>query len=59
MENDRGYNKRSLVKTALFRYKQLLSPNLTLGNYNAQVGEALVNVKAINKVGRLGMPVHQ
>ncbi|OOF01041.1 IS5 family transposase, partial [Salinivibrio sp. MA440] len=39
------------------RYKTLISPELTLRNYDAQVGEALANVKAINKVIRLGMPV--
>ncbi len=43
----------------MFRYKQLLSPRLTLRNHNAQVSEALANVKAMNKVIRLGMPVRQ
>ncbi|PCS22181.1 Mobile element protein [Candidatus Enterovibrio escicola] len=37
----------------------MLSPKLTLRNYNAQVSEALVNVKAINKVIKRGMPVYQ
>ncbi|PCS23481.1 Mobile element protein [Candidatus Enterovibrio escicola] len=35
----------------------MLSPKLTLPDYTAQVGEALVNVQAINKVIKLGMPV--
>ncbi|PCS21875.1 Mobile element protein [Candidatus Enterovibrio escicola] len=43
----------------MFRYKQFLSPQLTLRDYNAQVSEALVNVKAMNKVLRLGIPIHQ
>jgi hypothetical protein len=42
----------------MYRYKKLLSPQLTLRDYNTQVGEALANVKAMNKVIRLGMPVN-
>ncbi|PCS23491.1 Mobile element protein [Candidatus Enterovibrio escicola] len=34
-------------------------PKLTLCDYNAQVGEALANMKAMNKVIRLGVPVRQ
>ncbi|PCS22461.1 Mobile element protein [Candidatus Enterovibrio escicola] len=37
----------------------MLSPKLTLHNYNAQVSESLANVKAMNKVIRLSMPVRQ
>ncbi|PCS23660.1 Mobile element protein [Candidatus Enterovibrio escicola] len=43
-----------------FDINQLLSPSrLTLRDYNAQVAEALANVKVMNKVIRLGMPVCQ
>ncbi|PCS23381.1 Mobile element protein [Candidatus Enterovibrio escicola] len=59
MEKDRSYHKRSLAETETFRYKQLLSPKLTLRNYNAQVSEELPNVKAMNKVIGLGMLVQQ
>ena len=41
----------------MYRYKQLLAPKLALRAYNAQVGEILANVKAMNKVTKLGMPV--
>jgi len=54
-----GYHKRSLAETAMYRYKQLLAPKLALRAYNAQVGEILANVKAMNKVTKLGMPVRQ
>lgn len=37
--------------------KTLISPQLILRDYDAQVGEALANVKVMNKVIRLGMPV--
>ncbi|PCS22094.1 Mobile element protein (plasmid) [Candidatus Enterovibrio escicola] len=55
-KKDIGYHKRPLSETAMFRYKQLLSPIFTLRDYNAQVGEALVNMKEINKVIRLCIP---
>ncbi|PCS24269.1 hypothetical protein [Candidatus Enterovibrio escicola] len=29
-KKDRDYHKRSLAKTAMFRYKELLNPKLTL-----------------------------
>ncbi|PCS21808.1 Mobile element protein [Candidatus Enterovibrio escicola] len=37
----------------------MLRSTLTLRNYNAQVGESLVNVRTMNKVIRLGIPVCQ
>ncbi len=39
------------------RYKGLTSGILSLRCYNAQVDEALANVKAMNKVLGLGMPI--
>lgn len=39
--------------------KQLISPQLSLRDYNEQRGEALTGVKALNKVIRLVMPVRQ
>ncbi|MPS31892.1 MULTISPECIES: IS5 family transposase [unclassified Salinivibrio] len=56
-KREEGYHQRSLSETGMSRYKTLLSPKLTLRNYNAQVGGALANVKVMNKVIRLGMPV--
>lgn len=51
-----GYHKRSISETAMFRYKQLINGKLSLRNYNAQVGEALAGVWALNKICGLGMP---
>ncbi|WP_042483451.1 IS5 family transposase [Vibrio diazotrophicus] len=56
-KRETDYHQRSLSETGMYRYKKLLSPQLALRNYDAQVGEALANVKAMNKVIRLGMPV--
>ncbi len=52
-----GYHDRSISGTAMSRYKGLTSGKLSLRCYNAQVGEIMANVKAINKVITLGMPV--
>jgi hypothetical protein len=38
---------------------QLINPKISLRDYNAQVGESLAGVKAINKVIGLGMPVRK
>ncbi|USD32099.1 MULTISPECIES: IS5 family transposase [Vibrio] len=52
-----GYHYRSISETAMSRYKGLTSGKLSLRCYNAQVGGIMANVKAINKVIGLGMPV--
>jgi hypothetical protein len=54
-----NYHQRSLSETAIYRYKQLISPKLSLRDYNGQVGEALVGVKVMNKVIGLDMPICQ
>ncbi|EOX1519366.1 IS5 family transposase [Vibrio cholerae] len=54
-----GYHQRSKAETAMYRFKQLISSKLSLRNYNAQVGEALAGVKAVNKMTALGMPIRQ
>ncbi|MBY7923571.1 hypothetical protein KW453_15000 [Vibrio fluvialis] len=41
----------------MYPYKKLLSSHLALRDYDAQVGKALANVKVMNKVITLGMPV--
>lgn len=56
-ETQSGYHYRSISETAMSRYKGLTSGRLSLRCYNAQVGEIMANVKAINKIIRLGMPV--
>ena len=56
---DIDYHKRSLSETAMSRYKQLASGKLSLRNYNAQVGEVNANIKMLNKLCTLGMPVRK
>ncbi len=56
-KEDNDYYGRSLSETAMYRYKQLISPKLSFRDYNGQLGEALAGVKAMNKVIGLGIPV--
>ncbi len=58
-KQDNNYHVRSLSETAMYRHKQLISSKLSLRDYNAQVGEALAVVKAINKVIGLGIPIRK
>ena len=58
-KKDSGYHQRSIAETAMYRFKQLIGPKLSLRSYNAQVGEILAGVKVMNKVIGLGMPIRQ
>lgn len=51
-----GYHRRSVAETAMFRIKTLPGGNLSLRDYNAQVGDAMAMVKALNWMTLLGMP---
>lgn len=51
-----GYHRRSIAETAMFRIKSLLGGHLSLRDYDAQVGEAMAMVKALNRMTLLGMP---
>jgi hypothetical protein len=52
-----GYGKRSLVETALFRYKSLIGPTLRARQFAAQQVEARVACSVINCMTELGMPI--
>lgn len=56
LEKKVGYHRRSVVETAMFRIKTLLGGHLSLRNYDAQVGEAMAMVKALNRMTLLAMP---
>ncbi|ROQ25783.1 DDE family transposase [Gallaecimonas pentaromativorans] len=55
-KKESGYHQRSKAETAMSRYKQLISPKLSLRSHNGQVAEALAEVKVMNKMLTLGMP---
>lgn len=54
-----GYGKRSLVETAMFRYKTLIGPVLRARTLPAQKTEARVACSVMNRITQLGMPVSQ
>ncbi|EDV2803270.1 IS5 family transposase [Salmonella enterica subsp. diarizonae] len=51
-----SYHRRSVAETVMFRIKTLLGGHLSLRDYDAQVGEAMAMVKALNRMTLLGMP---
>src|SRR3954465_2931675 len=55
----RGYGRRSLGETAMFRYKALIGRGLRARTLPAQKTEARVGCAVLNRMTRLGMPVSQ
>jgi Transposase DDE domain len=54
-----GYGKRSLVETAMFRYKTLIGSTLRARKLAAQKTEARGACSVINRMTQLGMPSSQ
>jgi hypothetical protein len=54
-----GYGKRSLVETAMFRYKTLIGPRLRARTFATQQGEAMMACSVLNRMTQLGMPISQ
>jgi hypothetical protein len=54
-----GYGKRSLVETAMFRYKTLIGPRLRARTFSNQKSEAQMACAVINRMTQLGMPLSQ
>jgi hypothetical protein len=54
-----GYGKRSLVETAMFRYKVLIGPTLRARTFSAQKSEAHMACAVINRMTQLGRPISQ
>jgi hypothetical protein len=52
-----GYGRRSLVETAMFRYKTLIGRRLRARSLLAQKAEARTGCAVINRMTHLGMPV--
>jgi hypothetical protein len=52
-----GYHRRSLSETAMFRYKQLISPAFSFRRFASQVAEAYAGLAVLNRMNTLGMPV--
>jgi hypothetical protein len=54
-----GYGKRSLVETAMFRYKVLIGPTLRARKFETQKSEARMACAMINRMTQLGRPISQ
>jgi len=54
-----GDGKRSLVETALFRYKTLIGPTLRARSFAVQKTEVRVACSVMNRMTNLGMPKSQ
>lgn len=52
-----GYGRRSLVETAMFRYKTLIGRRLRAHSLPGQKAEARTGCAVINRMTRLGMPI--
>ncbi len=56
-QKETGYNRRSLVETAMFRYKTIIGGQLRSRNFKNQKTESRIGVAILNKMINLGMPV--
>src|SRR5690349_9267496 len=52
-----GYNRRSLVETRVYRYKNIIGRRLRARTLPNQRTEAKIGCKVLNRMTRLGMPV--
>jgi hypothetical protein len=55
-KQETGYHRRSLVETAVFRYKTLIGPTLSARTFDNQKAEVAVAVHCLNRLTALGMP---
>jgi hypothetical protein len=51
-----GYNRRSLVETAMYRYKTIIGRRLFARNLSSQQVEAKVGCNVLNLMTSFGMP---
>jgi hypothetical protein len=52
-----GYNRRSLVETAVYRYKTIIGRRLCARGLLNQRNEAKIGCNVLNRMTSLGMPV--
>jgi hypothetical protein len=52
-----GYNRRSLVETAMFRYKTIIGRRLQARTLPNQRTEAKIGCSVLNRMTRFGMPI--
>ena len=52
-----GYGRRSLVETAVGRYKAIIGPKLRARTLSAQQGEVAIAAEVLNRMIRAARPV--
>jgi len=52
-----GYGRRSLVETAIGRYKTAIGPKLRARTFRNQQGEAAIAVEILNRMIRTAKPI--
>lgn len=56
-QKETGYNRRSLVETTMYRFKTIIGGALRSRTFESQRTEAIIGVKALNTMTKLGMPI--
>jgi len=51
-----GYSRRSLVETAVSRYKPIIGPNLRARSSDSQEGEVAIAIQILNRTIRIAKP---
>jgi hypothetical protein len=51
-----GYHRRSLVETAMARFKRIIGPQLQAREWNRQKVEVQIGCAILNRMTHLGMP---
>jgi hypothetical protein len=52
-----GYGRRSLIETAIGRYKSIIGSRLRARAFTAQQGEIAIAVEALNWMTRIAKPI--
>ena len=52
-----GYGRRSLIETAIGRYKSIIGSRLRARTFAAQQGEVAIAVEALNRMIRVAKPI--
>ena len=55
----KGYHRRSLAETAMFRFKRLFGNDSRSRTLETQRAESMAKCKALNIITRLGMPISE
>jgi IS5 family transposase len=55
-KSERGYHRRSLAETAIFRMKTIFGDRVRARGFEGQAAEVLIRCSALNRMTHIGMP---